>query len=85
MSSTPAFQARPVQLQANSAGAWKTVLQFDASNDAATAQIQQAVSMLHEAAPSTSWQIATMGRPPMVLRYLGKSSYGIWMDRKEPA
>ncbi len=80
---TAITQKRPVQLQANTSGAWKTVLQFDAGNDVAATQIQQAVAMLHEAASGTSWQIATMDRPPMVLRHIGKSTYGIWMDRKE--
>lgn len=78
-----ASKERPVQLQANNSGAWKTVLQFDAGNDVAATKVQQAVAMLHEAAPGTSWQIATMDRPPSVLRYLGKSTYGVWMDRKE--
>lgn len=80
--STEVAKEQPVQLQVNSAGAWKSVLQFDASNKVAAEKIQQAVTMLHEAAPGTSWQIATIDRPPVVLRYLGKSSYGIWMFRK---
>ena len=73
---------RPVQLQANLAGAWKTVLYFDAGDDAAAENVQHGVVMLNEAAPATAWRITTRGALPEVLRHLGKNTYGIWMDKK---
>ena len=73
---------RPVQLQANLAGAWKTVLYFDAGDDAAAENVQHGVVMLNEAAPDTAWRITTRGSLPEVLRYLAKGTYGIWMDKK---
>lgn len=74
---------RPVQLQVNLAGAWKTILNFDAGNATAFEQVQQGAQMLHEAAPSTtSFRIATRDRQPVVLSYLGQGTYGLWMDAK---
>ena len=73
---------RPVQLQANLAGAWKTVLYFDAGDDAAAENVQHGVVMLNEAAPDTAWRITTRGALPEVLRHKNKNTYGIWMDKK---
>ena len=70
---------RPVQLQVNLAGAWKTVLHFDAGNVTAAEQVQQGALMLHEAAPNTSFRISTRDRLPVVLRHLSKGTYGMWM------
>lgn len=80
-----ATQPRPVQLQVKTAGAWKTVVRFDAGNDLVATQIQEAAQVLHEADPSTYWRIATDERSPDVLRYMGKNTYGLWMDREEAA
>lgn len=77
--------SRPVQLQVNTAGAWKSVLQFDAGNADAVAVVHQAVAMLHEVDPSSKWQIATLGKPPTVLARLNKNTYGLWIERKEAA
>ncbi|MBV5296304.1 MAG: hypothetical protein JZU58_28525 [Curvibacter lanceolatus] len=74
---------RPAQLQANVAGAWKTVLTFDAGDDAAGDKIQQGALLLHEASPSTSYRITTRDRYPVVLCHLGKNTYGIWMKAQE--
>ena len=82
MSSATAPTPKPVQLQANLAGAWKTVLYFDAGDDAAAEKVQQGVVMLNEAAPDTAWRITTRGSLPEVLRHLSKGTYGIWMDKK---
>lgn len=72
---------RPAQLQVNLAGAWKTILHFDAGNATASEQVQQGAQMLHEAAPSTtSFRIATRDRHPVVLHYLESGNYGFWMD-----
>lgn len=37
---------------------------------------------LHESAPNVSFRIATRDSYPTVLRHMGKSTYGIWMDSK---
>lgn len=73
--------AHPAQLQVNTAGAWKTVLHFDAGDDAAAEKVQQGALLLHEAAPGSSWRIATREHLPVVLRHLGRNTYGIWIDR----
>lgn len=74
--------ARPVQLQVNTNGAWKTVLRFDASDKGDWLNVRLAVAQLHEADPESSWRIATQCRPTVVLSHLGKSTYGIWMDAR---
>ena len=77
-----ATDTRPVQLQVNTNGAWKTVLQFDAGNATASEQVQQGALMLYEASPAASFRIATRDSHPYVLRHMGKSTYGIWIDAK---
>lgn len=71
---------RPAQLQFAQSGPWKTVLTFDAGDDAAANQVQQGALLLHEVSPTTSYRITTQDKVPVVLRHLGKSTYGIWMD-----
>lgn len=78
-----AAQTRPVQLQVNTAGAWKTVVRFDAGNDLVATQIQRAAQVLHEADPSTYWRIATNERSPDVLRHMGKNTHGLWINREQ--
>ena len=82
MSNANTSTERPAQLQANLAGAWKTVLTFDAGDDVAAEKIQQGALLLHEASPATSYRITTRERYPVVLRALGKNTYGIWLDAK---
>lgn len=72
--------ARPVQLQVNTAGAWKTVVLFDAGDDVAAEKVQQGAQLLHEATGS-NWRIATRDRLPLVLRHMGKNTFGLWIDR----
>jgi hypothetical protein len=76
--------ARPVQLQANVAGAWKTVLRFDAGNDADVEKVQLSVGQLFEVDGGVSWRIVTTDRVPLVLRHLGRNTYGLWIDRRLP-
>lgn len=38
--------------------------------------------MLYEASPAASFRIATRDNYPIVLRHMGKSTYGIWLDAK---
>lgn len=70
---------RPVQLQVNLAGAWKTVLCFDAGDDAVAEKVQCGAQMLHEAVPAASWRIATRDKLPLALRHMGKNTYGLWI------
>lgn len=61
-------QARPVQLQINNSGAWKTVAKFDAGDEQAGANAQQAVELLGQINSSkTTWRIATDEALPCVL------------------
>lgn len=70
---------RPVQLQLNNSGAWKTVVRFDAGDEARVAAVQRAAQELYEADQRTSWRIATDERHPVVLRAMSASTYGLWM------
>ena len=70
---------RPAQLQVNNSGAWKTVVRFDAGDEARAAAVQRAAQELYEADQRTSWRIATEERHPVVLRAMSASTYGIWM------
>lgn len=70
---------RPAQLQVNTNGAWKTVARFDAGDEARVQAVQRAARKLHEADHAHTWRIATEDRPPVVLMYMGRSTYGLWM------
>lgn len=72
--------SRPVQLQVNTNGAWKTVLPFDAGNAAAAELVEQGTQMLFEASGKVSFRVATCDRHPAVLRQLSASTYGLWMS-----
>lgn len=78
---TPADTARPVQLQANLNGAWKTVLRFDAGDECAYAKVEQGARMLHKAAPGVGFRISTTDSVPLVLRHISRQTGGIWTDR----
>lgn len=70
---------RPVQLQVNTNGAWKTVARFDACDEARVQAVQRAARELHEADPGTDWRIATAERHPVVLMGMSRGTYGLWM------
>lgn len=70
---------RPVQLQLNNSGAWKTVVRFDAGDDGWAQQVQHAAQQLWEVDQRTSWRIATDERNPVVLSAMCASTYGLWM------
>lgn len=74
----------PMQLQANLAGAWKTVLKFDARDTDAYVDVLEGTRLLHKASPDTSFRIATCDRVPVTFSHMGKSTYGIWMEAKRP-
>ena len=83
--STAQTDTRPVQLQVNTNGAWKTVVAFDAGNDLAAEEVQRAVELLFRADQTTQWRIATPARSPIVLRMLSRATYGIWMTAEQEA
>lgn len=66
---TAQHHARPVQLQINNSGAWKTVIRFDAGDEFSGDRVQQAVDMLGEidGNKKTTWRIATTDSLPCVL------------------
>jgi hypothetical protein len=61
---------KPVQLQVNNSGAWKTVLRFDAADEVKGDKVQRAALMLAEAVPDLRMRIATTDALPIVLMYL---------------
>ena len=73
---------RPAQLQVNTAGAWKTVVSFDAGSDLAAAQVQEAAQVLHQVDPAPYWRITTAERHPVVLLHMGRSTHGLWIKKE---
>lgn len=59
---------RPVQLQLNNSGAWKTIARWDAGDDDQTFLAQESVTMLGSINPTYTWRIATQADHPIVLR-----------------
>lgn len=62
---------KPVQLQLNNSGAWKTIASFDAEDAVATGYIHEAAKMLHMVNPGGKFRIATRDSLPVVLMRLG--------------
>jgi hypothetical protein len=60
-------QARPVQLQLNNSGAWKTLVRFDAGNEALAEKAYQAGTLLADINPDLGLRIATAEPLPSVL------------------
>lgn len=77
---TELAQPRPVVLQVNTSGAWKTIVQFDAGDDTGVESVQGAAEALHSVDPATAWRIATTDRLPQVLRYLDRRPDATWVD-----
>lgn len=69
-----------VQLQVNTSGAWKTVMQFDASDSVAAQRVRDGAALLHAASPRAGFRIATCGSHPEVLAHIGANTYGLWID-----
>ena len=65
----PASPARPVQLQVNNSGAWKTVTRWDAGDDEASGMAHDAVALLGAVDPNSTWRIASVEQHPVVLKY----------------
>lgn len=62
-------RTRPVQLQINNSGAWKTVAKFDAGDERAGDDAQKAVELLGQVDSGNKavWRIATDEALPCVL------------------
>ncbi len=65
-----AATARPVQLQINNTGAWKTLVCFDAGDALATGYAQEAATMLKRVDTRNQFRIATREGLPVVLMRL---------------
>ncbi len=62
--------AKPVQLQVNNSGAWKTIAQFDAADVAATELAQSSARWLRIIDKGLKFRIATRDSLPVVLMRL---------------
>ena len=68
MSTTHIEGGRPVQLQLNNAGSWKTLAKFDAGNDDQADKARMVGQLLGElGGPRTTLRIATCEALPIVL------------------
>ena len=63
---------KPVQLQLNNSGSWKTIVRFDAADDAVSDQVVQAAVQLQTVDSSAIFRIATCDALPQVLTRLEK-------------
>jgi hypothetical protein len=62
--------ARPLKLELNNSGAWKTIARFDAGDELACAAAQNGADLLGRLGPKrVSWRIATDEPLPDVLLY----------------
>lgn len=61
---------KPVQLQLNNSGAWKTIVKFDAADDMASDQVMEAAKQLRSIDSAIKFRIATAEALPAVLMYL---------------
>lgn len=69
-----------MQLQVNTAGAWKTVMTFGHGGETME-RVKQAAQALYEASQDTAWRITTTtDRSPAVLCHIGRNTCGIWME-----
>lgn len=82
MSKQTSSEVVPAQLQVNGAGAWKTVVNFDADNEQELDAVEKAAVMLFEVSPTSAFRIATRGRHPVVLAHMGGNTYGLWISKK---
>lgn len=67
-----------LQLQVNTAGAWRTVIRFHADPLDAFGHVSVAVLYLHRADPAASWRIATCDSVPRALHRLDARTCGNW-------
>ena len=60
--------SKPVQLQLNNSGAWKTVASWEATDDSASTKVHEAVELLGQVNEAFTWRITTRADYPVVLK-----------------
>lgn len=68
---------KPVQLQVNNSGAWKTVVSFDAADEAQTRRIERAAEALHQVDSASTFRIVTKEHPKQVLMHLDNQQWRV--------
>lgn len=66
---------KPVQLQLNNSGAWKTIVKFDAAEEDDSDSVMDAAQTLQIVDESARFRIATRDAQPLVLMYLDKGEW----------
>ena len=59
---------RPILLQVNNSGAWKTVARWNAADDVASTRAHDAVELLDQINDNYTWRIATGDGAQLVLK-----------------
>jgi len=68
--------SKPVKLELNNSGAWKTVARFDAADEQQADPAMQAAELLQRVNPRQAWRIATDEPLPLVLMRLCDAATG---------
>lgn len=68
---------KPVQLQVNNSGAWKTVVYFDAADESQTRRIERAAESLHQVDARSTFRIVTKEHPQQVLMHLDNQQWRV--------
>jgi hypothetical protein len=66
---------KPVQLQLNNSGAWKTIVKFDADTETIVGKVMEAAIALQAVDPSAKFRISTRHSLPLVLMHLDKGDW----------
>lgn len=66
---------KPVQLQLNNSGAWKTIVKFDAAEDDISDKVVAAAIFLSGIDQTTRFRITTRDTLPEVLMYMDKGEW----------
>jgi hypothetical protein len=66
---------KPVQLQLNNSGAWKTVVKFDAADQPTSDKVVEAAVALSAIDMSTRFRVATHDGLQQVLLYIDKGEW----------
>lgn len=66
---------KPVHLQLNNSGAWKTIVSFDAANDQVVGQVMEAAVELQRIDASARFRIASKDSLIGALMYLDKGEW----------
>ena len=66
---------KPVQLQLNNSGAWKTVVKFDAADQSTSDKVVDAAVALSSIDTSVKFRIATHDALQQVLLYIDKGEW----------